>query len=192
MPQDCKQYATNCLVCRRTKVYNTKKQGLLNPLPILSQKWMDLLLDFVVGLPECHRWSRVFCHILVVVDRPRKRPLYKLLETLHTEKFIEAMNCWVFLSHGYPLTIMNNCGGQMINTLWKKLYERRGIKIKFSSAQHPETDSQTKNANKVMKNYLWAYVSKWLHFLQTMAFILKQMLNLHRSTNRGLAKKLNC
>ena len=34
MPRDCKQYATNCSTCRRTKAYNTKKQGLLNPLPI--------------------------------------------------------------------------------------------------------------------------------------------------------------
>ena len=38
MPRDCKQYATNCSVCWRTKAYNTKKQGLLNPLPIPSQK----------------------------------------------------------------------------------------------------------------------------------------------------------
>ena len=55
MPQDCKQYATNCLVCRRTKAYNTKKQGLLNPLSIPHQKWIDLSLDFVIGLPECCR-----------------------------------------------------------------------------------------------------------------------------------------
>ena len=54
MLQDCKQYATNCLVCRRTKAYNIKKQGLLNPLPIPNQKWVDLSLDFVVELPECH------------------------------------------------------------------------------------------------------------------------------------------
>ena len=37
IPRDCKRYATNCSVCRRTKAYNTKKQGLLNPLPIPSQ-----------------------------------------------------------------------------------------------------------------------------------------------------------
>ena len=54
MPRDCKQYATNCSTCRHTKAYNTKKQGLLNPLPILNRKWMDLSLDFVVELPECH------------------------------------------------------------------------------------------------------------------------------------------
>ena len=60
MPQDCKQYATNCSTCRRTKAYNTKKQGLLNPLPIPNRKWIDLSLDFVVNLPECRRQNQTF------------------------------------------------------------------------------------------------------------------------------------
>ena len=111
MPQDCKQYATNCSTCRRTKAYNTRKQGLLNPLSIPNEKWMDLSLDFVVGLSECHRQNRVFRHILVVVDRLTKRRIYKPLETLHTGEFIEAMNRRMFSSHGYLLTIVNDRGG---------------------------------------------------------------------------------
>ena len=38
MARDCKQYTANCSTCRCTKAYNTQKQGLLNPLPILNQK----------------------------------------------------------------------------------------------------------------------------------------------------------
>ena len=90
--QDCKRYATNCLVCRRTKAYNTKKQGLLSPLPIPNKKWLDLSLDFVVQLPECRWRDQVYCHILVIVDRLTKRRLYKPLETFSTGKFIEVMN----------------------------------------------------------------------------------------------------
>ena len=140
MPQDCKQYATNCSVCRRTKVYNTKKQGLLNPLPIPNQKWTDLSLDFVVELPECQRQGRTFRHILVVVDRLTKRRIYEPLEGLSTSEFIEVMHWRVFLSHGFPLSIVNDQRGQMTSTLWRKLCERYGMRIKFSSAQHPETD----------------------------------------------------
>ena len=69
------------------------------------------------------------------------------------------MHWRVFLVYGYPLSILNDREGQMTSTLWKRLCERHGIRIKFLSAQHPETDGQTKNANKVMKNYLQAYVS---------------------------------
>ena len=134
IPQDCKQYATNCSTCRRTKAYNTKKQGLLNPLPIPHRKWIDLSLDFVVELLEYHCRNRVYRHILVVVDRLTKKRIYKPLEGLSTGKFIEAINCRVFSTHGYPLTIVNDHGGQMTSTLWRRLCERHGIKIKFSSA----------------------------------------------------------
>ena len=119
---------------------------------------MDLSLDFVVELPECHR-GKTFWHILVVVDRLTKRRIYKPLKSLSTAEFIEAMNRRVFSTHGYPLTIVNDRGGQMTSKLWKRLCERHSIRIKFSSAQHLETDGQTENANKVMKNYLQAYVN---------------------------------
>ena len=36
--KNCKQYAINCGMCRRTKTYTTQKQGLLNLLPIPNQK----------------------------------------------------------------------------------------------------------------------------------------------------------
>ena len=123
----------------------------------------------------------MFCHILVVVDRVTKRQLYEPFETLHTEEFIEAINRRVFLSHGYLLTIVNDCGGQMTSTLWKRLCERRGIKIKFSSAQHPETDGQTENANKVMKNYLRAYIDHtqddWVDYLPMAEFSANNHVN---------------
>ena len=117
MPQDCKQYAINYLVCRRTKTYNTKKQGLLNLLLIPNRKWIDLSLGFVVELPECHWQGCIFCHILVVVDRLIKCKLYKPLEGLSTSNFIEAIHQRMSLAHGYPLTIVNDQKGQMTNTL---------------------------------------------------------------------------
>ena len=107
---NCKQYAINYATCRRTKTYNTKKQGLLNSLLILNRKWMDLLLDFVVQLPKCYGQNWMFQHILVVVDRLTKRRLYKLLETFKISEFIDAMYCWVFALHKFLLLIVNNHG----------------------------------------------------------------------------------
>ena len=100
----CKQYAVNCAMCRCLKVYNTKKRGLFNSLPIPNKKWIDFSLDFVVQLPECHHQNRVLQHILVVMDRLTKQKLYEPLETLNTSKFIDAMYCQVFAwCHGSNL-----------------------------------------------------------------------------------------
>ena len=117
----CKQYASNCLTCKHTKAYTIQKQGLLNLLPISNRKWMDLLFDFIVKLLKCRRQNHVFQHILVVVDRLTRQWLYKLLKILHTSKFINAMYCCVFSSYRFPLTIVNDCKGQMTATLWWRL-----------------------------------------------------------------------
>ena len=69
----------------------------------------------------------------------------------------------------------------MTSTLWKRLCEQCGIKVKFSSAHHPETDGQTENANKVMKNYLQAYISytqdDWIDHLPMAEFLVNNHIN---------------
>ena len=117
----------------------------------------------------------------MVVDRLTKQRIYEPLEGLSTSEFIEAMHRRVFSAHGYPLSIVNDRGGQMASKLWRRLCKRRGIRIKFSSAQHPETDGQTENANKVMKNYLRAYVSytqdDWVDHLPMAEFLANNHIN---------------
>jgi hypothetical protein len=54
-----------CLVCQASKVENVYPAGLLQPLPIPSQSWYDIFMDFIDGLPLFRGHSV----ILVVVDR---------------------------------------------------------------------------------------------------------------------------
>ena len=147
------------MTCRRTKVYTVQKQSLLNALPIPNKKWIDLLLDFVVKLPKFWRQNCIFQHILVVIDRLTKQQLYKPLKTLHTGEFIDTMYCCVFALYRFLLTTANDQRGQITVTLWRQLCKRYGINIKFSSAHHPKMDGQIKSANRVMKNYLQAYLT---------------------------------
>ena len=69
----------------------------------------------------------------------------------------------------------------MTSRLWRRLCKHRGIRIKFSLAQHPETDGQTENANKIMKNYLRAYVSHtqndWVDHLPMVEFSANNHVN---------------
>ena len=181
MKDHCKRYVVNCSVCRRSKAYNDKKQGLLNPLPIPNRKWMDVSLDFVEFLPECRRRNRVYQHILVIVDRLTKRRLYEPLTSLSTDELMDAMSRILFSSYGFPISTVNDRGSQLTAHLWKIVCERYGVRIKFSSAHHPETDGQTENANKVMKNYLRAYVNytqdNWVDYLSDAEFAANNHVN---------------
>ena len=181
MKEDCKRYAINCSTCRRTKAYNTKKQGLLNPLPIPNRKWSDLSVDYVEFLPRNRIRGRIYQHALVIVDRLTKRRLYEPMTSLDTEELVDAMRRRVFSSYGLPTSFVNDRGTQLISKMWNRICERYGVKIKPSTAFHPETDGQTENANKVMKNYLRAFVNHaqndWADLLPDAEFVANSHVN---------------
>ena len=52
-----------------------------------------------------------------MVDKLTKQKIYEPLEGLSTGKFIEAMHQRMFLAYGFPLSIVNDRGGQMTSTL---------------------------------------------------------------------------
>ena len=167
-------------LCLRV-IFVLPEPRLLEPFPIPNRKWMDVSLDFVEFLPECRRQNRVYQHILVIVDRLTKRRLYEPLTTLSTDELTDAISRRLFSSYGFPISTVNDRGSQLTAHLWKRVCERYGVKIKFSSANHPETDGQTENANKVMMNYLRAYVSytqdNWVDYLSDAEFAAKNHVN---------------
>jgi len=63
-----REYVVNCEICQRNKTEALSLAGLLQPLPILTQVWDDVSMDFVRGLPK----SGGFDTILVVVDHLSK------------------------------------------------------------------------------------------------------------------------
>jgi len=168
MRQDVMQYANFCPSCHRAKAKSIKKQGLLQPLPVPQHRWMDITMDFIVDLPVCTRRGRQHRHLMVVVDRLSKEFRAEPLTSLEVEEVFDAMNRRVF-SQGLPCSIVSDRGSQFVSHLWKRICQRRGVKIKLSSAQHPETDGQTEIYNKLVKNYLRHYIDylqdDWLDYL---------------------------
>ena len=88
---------------------------------------------------------------------------------------------WVFALYGFPLTIVNDRKGQMTAMLWRQLCKWYNINIKFSLAHHPETDGQIKNVNRIIKNYLCAYIAytqdNWVDHLSMAEFAASNHVN---------------
>jgi len=68
MKTDIKNFVATCEVCQRNKSDNLSPAGLLQPLPIPTQVWTDISMDFIGGLPKSNGKDS----ILVVVDRLTK------------------------------------------------------------------------------------------------------------------------
>ena len=72
MRKDIEQYLRNCYVCKQAKLAQDAYNSLFQPLPVPQRPWVDLTMDFVVGLPR----SQGYNAILIVVDRLSKEKHY--------------------------------------------------------------------------------------------------------------------
>jgi len=70
--EDTKRFIDNCYDCRRVKPRYESPVGLLTSLPIPDRPWLDIVMDFVTGLPLCEGMDAV----LMVVDRLLKERHY--------------------------------------------------------------------------------------------------------------------
>ncbi|CAE7021123.1 rve domain containing protein [Pyrenophora teres f. teres] len=153
----------NCMTCKRSKVNRSAKHGLLHPLPVPTQYWDDISIDFITPLPTSTWCGHAYQHIMVVVDRLSKMKKFIAMENLEVPTVVDKFMEYIWKEEGYPRTIVSDRGRQFTSHFWSRLCARVGTHPKLSTSHHPETDGQTENANADLKQYLRSYVN----YLQT-------------------------
>lgn len=105
MRKDIKEFVAQCMVYQQTKYSTSKPRGLLQPLPIPSNFWEVISLDFVTGLPHSGGYSVLF----VVADRFSKYVHLGALPTNFTAyKVAELFVNTVCKLHGLPRSIISD------------------------------------------------------------------------------------
>jgi transposase InsO family protein len=168
---DVATYVRNCHACRRSSVPRDKTPGLLHPLPIPTHAWEHITMDYCSFNQDKHGYD----NILVIIDHLSKQAI-----TIPCHKTIAAREqARLYLMHVYryygpPTTILSDRGPQFISSFWKEFNSILGTDIKLSTADHPQTDSQTEIYNQYLQKRLRPFVSyyqdDWSEYLPMMDY----------------------
>jgi hypothetical protein len=116
------------------------------------------MMDFIVGFP---RTRDGYDSIWVIVDRLTKVAHFIPVKTTYTGvKLAELYMSRIVCLHGVPKSIVSDRGTQFTSRLWGKLHESMDTKLNFSSAYHPQTDSQTERTDQILEDMLRACALK--------------------------------
>jgi hypothetical protein len=171
LPADVARYVRNCHDCRRATVPRDRPPGLLQPLPVPERPWQHISMDFKSFPKDKFGYDMIF----VVVDRLGKRayslPCFKTTTAKDMAR-LYVTNVW--RTHGAPDTAVSDRGPQFISEFWNELCRILGIKLKLSTAFHPQTDGQTEIMNQYIDQRLRPFVNyyqdNWSELLPMMDY----------------------
>ena len=177
MQKEIRRYVLCCPICQQAKTETKRPAGLLQPLPIPSQVWEDICMDFITALPPTHGYTV----ILVVIDRLTKFAHFIALKRDFTSRLVaEAFVQNIIKLHGFPRSIVSDRDRVFISKFWKQLFKIQGTTLAMSSAYHPETDGQSEVLNKTLEMYLrcfcfenprsWLAMLPWAQYWYNTAF----------------------
>ncbi|GAB2270174.1 hypothetical protein Dimus_038827 [Dionaea muscipula] len=147
---DVDSFIKACEICQRVKPLNSTP-GLLQPLPIPTQTWNSVSLDFIEGLPRSHGYDS----ILVVVHRLTKYAHFiPLSHPFSALKVAQLFHDQVARLHGYPSTLISNRDKVFTSLFWGEIFKLNGTKLCMSISYHPQSDDQTERVNRCLEDYL--------------------------------------
>jgi transposase InsO family protein len=187
---DVEDYCRSCEACAAHKSSNQLPAGLLRPLPIPDEPWQVIGIDFVGPLPKS---TDGYDFILVVVDKFSKymllAPCRTTIDMPHAAKLLLNM---LLPQHAMPEAIISDRDPRFTGSMWAEAMKSLGMKLKTSTAYHPQTDGQTERTNRTMQTTLAIYAEKrpkdWPDFLQTVAAAYNDTV--HESTGQEPARIL--
>ncbi|KAL0373602.1 UNVERIFIED_CONTAM: Transposon Ty3-I Gag-Pol polyprotein [Sesamum radiatum] len=181
MQEDVEAYVRTCLVCQLDKVEKKKTAGLLQPLPVPEGPWQSVSMDFNSGFPKVNGMASIF-----VVDRFSRYGIFMAApNACPAETAAELFFKNVTKYFGVPQDIVSDRDTRYTGRFWTAFFNMLGTELKFSTANHPQTDGQTERVNALLEDYLRHYVTasqrNWVDSLDAAQF----SYNLHKVVGNG-------
>ena len=182
MKSNVKNYVETCDICQRSKTLNSKPPGLLSPIPIPSQRFSCIGMDWFF-LPKSK--ENLDC-VMILVDYLSK--YVKLIPCMSTDssplmasRFKEN---WHDLGFGIPSIIISDRDSKLTSKFWENLCNILDIKRNLATARHQQTNGQVERTIRTVKTMLMMLLaqhqlseSQWPSVLSTLEFCINDSVS---------------
>ena len=171
-------YVPSCPDCQRNKSTTQKPFGPLHPLPIPEQRGDSVAIDFIGPLPP----DGDFNSIITFTDRLNSDiQIIPSNTNLTAEQLADVFFDKWYCENGLPLEIISDRDKLFVSKFWKHLHVLTGVKIKMSTAYHPETDGASERSNKTVIQAIRFHVERnqkgWARALPRIRFNIMNTVN---------------
>lgn len=105
-----------------------KKQGVLQALPVLDQRWADISIDFVSDIPLV---NGINATCIIIGRLSKKRYHIPVSKEIKTEKLANLFIHHIQKLHGLPKVIISDCSISFVNNFLKFQCKRLDINMKL-------------------------------------------------------------
>ncbi|XP_025652914.1 uncharacterized protein [Arachis hypogaea] len=146
MMEDSREFVRKCIKCKENANFNRAPASelcLLTSSRPFSQWGIDLLGPFPVGPGQVK-------YLIVAIDYYTKWVEAEPLASITSSNCRKFMWRQVITRFGIPKVVISDNGTQFIDKKFAEFLSGLGIKQKFSSVEHPQTNGQVESVNKII------------------------------------------
>jgi hypothetical protein len=171
-------YIPSCSPCQRNKSRTTKPTGPLHPLPVPDARFEAVALDFVGPLPEEGGKDTILTMTDLLGAEVRLAPVHSAATA--AEIAVVLFDEW-YCENGLMRQIITDRDTLFTSELWTALHKLTGVKLKMSTAYHPQTDGASERTNKTLNQAIRYHVDNnqkgWLSKLPRIRFAIMNTVN---------------
>ncbi|QRV83886.1 Retrovirus-related Pol polyprotein from transposon [Ceratobasidium sp. AG-Ba] len=181
MESTIKDYIRQCDLCQKAKPKRHGQRGFLQSIPIPSQPFEVVTMDFITDLPESNGYDA----ILTIVDKLTKYthfiPCKKSINEVETAQLFHDH---IWSHYGLPRQIITDRDSRWTGSFWEHLTSLVGIKRSLTTAFHPQADGQSEIMNQTLEIALRSFVAPSLNDWDTIlpGFTFAYNTTTHTST----------